>query len=52
MCALAQVSRAGWYRRRSQEPLVRRDVELRDVWRVSHADPHIVPPRILIRNGR
>lgn len=30
MCALAQVSRAGWYRRRSQEPPVRRNVALRD----------------------
>ncbi len=30
MCALAEVSRAGWYRHRSQEPVVRRDVELRD----------------------
>jgi transposase InsO family protein len=30
MCQLARVSRAGWYRRRSQEPAVRREVELRD----------------------
>ena len=30
MCELAEVSRAGWYRSRSPEPLVRRDVELRD----------------------
>ena len=30
MCELAQVSRAGWYRRRSPEPVARRDVELRD----------------------
>ena len=30
MCQLARVSRAGWYRRRSPEPVVRRDVELRD----------------------
>jgi len=30
MCELAEVSRAGWYRNRSEEPLVRRDVELRD----------------------
>jgi transposase InsO family protein len=29
MCELAQVSRAGWYRR-SQEPAVRRDLELSD----------------------
>ena len=29
MCQLARVSRAGWYRR-SQEPAVRREVELRD----------------------
>jgi len=30
MCELAAVSRAGWYRNRSEEPPVRRDVELRD----------------------
>jgi transposase InsO family protein len=30
MCQLAQVSRAGWYRRRSPEPPVRRNVVLRD----------------------
>lgn len=30
MCELAEVSRAGWYRNRSEEPLVRREVELRD----------------------
>lgn len=30
MCTLARVSRAGWYRHRSQEPAVRRDVGLRD----------------------
>lgn len=30
MCVLAEVSRAGWYRHRSQEPVGGRDVELRD----------------------
>jgi len=30
MCQLAQVSRAGWYRHPTTEPLARQDVELRD----------------------